>query len=325
MNFEERLKRKNEFDGELLYGARQFNLLTGRDEHLKQRDRGWDPFTWDSLKARPCPACLKFKAGKVLFVKEEFDYLRCSNCGMVYISPSLNETVLYNFYSKEDSYSKVLNNKVQMELDWKKFEYGLDLIEEYIKKRDWLLDIGCGDGLFLEAARERGWMVRGEEINRGCLKRLEEKAIVVMETPVSEARLHYDCITLWTVLEHINDPRKLLMEIHRALKPGGVLLILVPNVDSLANRILHEKSTTFSPTHVNLFSHETLTRLLREVGFKFKLSETVWTRLGAINNYLNYEDPEFGAGEDVLKYMTPEAIHEQMLGYLLLNISVRKE
>jgi len=127
---------------------------------------------------------------------------------------------------------------------------------------------------------------------------------------------------VWTVLEHVLDPEDLLKDIHQVLVPGGVLLILVPNIDSLANRILHERSTTFSgETHINLFNASTLARLLKKVEFELIECETVLTQLGTINNYLNYEDPQFGEGGPVLDFLTPEYIHEQMLGYLLLTLA----
>ena len=62
-------------------------------------------------------------------------------------------------------------------------------------------------------------------------------------------------MTLWTVLEHIVEPRSFLQSIRRLLAPDAVLLVLVPNVDSLAVRMLHEKAVTFAgDSHVNHFS-----------------------------------------------------------------------
>lgn len=333
MRPEERLKRKNEFDGDLVVGARQFNITTGRDIHLKQRNQGKekaqliDPATGllqEELSIwRSCPVCGSDEA-KLLFIKEGFRHLKCPTCGMVYVNPVLSEERLHSFYQDEDSYRQVLLNKLNLSLDRKKFQYGLDLIEEYLPQKGNLLDVGCGPGVFLEVARERGWHVCGVEFNSWCVQHLREMNIDVIDVPIQQASLPHDfyqCVTLWAVLEHIVDPENLLKDIHRILTTGGILLILVPNIDSLANRLLHERSATFAgEAHVNLFSASTLARLLKKVEFELIECETVLTLLGTINNYLNYEDPQFGEGDSVLDFLTPEYIHQRMLGYLLLAL-----
>ena len=330
----ERLRRKNEFDGNLVVGVRQFNLATGRGDCLKHRiqqsERAQlvDPSTGllrEELSIwRSCPVC-GADEGKLLFIKEGFRHLKCSACGMVYVNPVLREERLHSFYQDEDSYRQVLLNELNLSMDRKKFQYGLDLIEERMPPKGNLLDVGCGPGVFLEEARERGWHVHGVEFNSWCVQRLREMSIEVIDVPIQQATLPHDfyqCVTLWTVLEHVVDPENLLKDVHRVLAPGGVLLILVPNIDSLANRILHEESTTFSgEAHVNLFDVSTLTRLLEKVEFELIECETILTQLGTINNYLNYENPQFGEGGPVLDFLTAEYIHERMLGYLLLALA----
>ena len=212
-----------------------------------------------------------------------------------------------------------------MSLDRKKFGYGLDLIEECIPQKGRLLDVGCGPGIFLQVARERNWQVQGVEFNKWCIQRLEEMKIDVIDAPLEQAELppnSYQCVTLWDVLEHIITPRDFLSVIHRILAPGGVLLILVPNIEGLVSRILHEKSATFSgDSHVNFFNASTLTRLLGRGGFAVKECETLLTELGTINNYLNFEDPYFGEGGPVLDFLTPEYIHDRMLGSRVLALA----
>lgn len=334
MTPEERLRQKNEFDGNLVVGVRQFNLATGRDTHLQQKsiqqaraqlvDTATGLLREELSIRRSCPVC-GAREGRLLFIKEAFRHLKCSSCDMVYVNPVLNEEALHSFYQDEDSYRQVLLSEINLSLDRKKFQYGLDLIEEYIPQKGALLDVGCGPGIFLQEAKERGWNVLGVEFNSWCVQHLKETGIEVIDVPISQATLRHDfyqCVTLWTVLEHVVNPEDLLRDVHRVLIPGGILLILVPNVDSLANRILHERSTTFSgDSHVNLFSASTLARLLEKVQFDMIECETVLTQLGAISNYLNYEDPQFGEGKPVLDFLTPQYIHERMLGYLLLTLA----
>jgi len=332
MKPEERLRRKNEFDGNLVMGVSRFNLATGRDTHLKrlaeEQARFIDSTTGllrEELSIwRSCPVC-RADEGKLLFIKEGFRHQKCNTCGMVYVNPVLNEERLHSFYRDEDSYRQVKLNEFQLSMDRKKFQYGLDLIEEYTPQKGSLLDVGCGPGVFLQVARERGWQVHGVEFNSWCVQHLREMNIEVIDVPIEQATLPHDfyqSVTLWAVLEHIVDPENLLKDVHRALAPDGMLLITVPNIDSMANRILHERSTTFAgEAHVNLFSASTLARLLKKVEFELIECETLLTLLGTINNYLNYEDPQFGEGSPVLDFLTPEYIHQRMLGYFLLALA----
>lgn len=328
----EKLKQKNEFDGELQQGTRHFNISTGRDDHIKRVEEKQasivDPdtgFIYEKLStSRVCPVC-ESSVGKEIFCKNGFRHNRCQSCNMVYVNPVLNEERLHSFYQNEESYTRVLLNENQLEMDIKKFNYGMDIIEEYMPAKGKLLDVGCGPGISLKVAKERGWDVQGIEFNTWCIKNIRNMNIPVVDQPLKEVGFpenYFECVTLWTVLEHVMEPGELLADIFKVLSPGGILLLLVPNLDSLANRILHEKSTTFSgDSHVNLFNAQSISRLLKKSGFIVKECETILTRIGTINNYLNYEDPQFGEGTPVLEYLTPEYIHDNLLGYLLMVLA----
>ncbi|MFO1461742.1 MAG: class I SAM-dependent methyltransferase [Verrucomicrobiota bacterium] len=135
-----------------------------------------------------------------------------------------------------------------------------------------LLDIGCGTGGFLEQLRGRypdaytltGYDVAGPaleharglgiEVHRGSLTRLKDQGRT------------FDAITLWAVLEHVPNPVETVEIASCLLKPGGALLALVPNLDSLAVRLLAGKYRYILPQHVNYFSGATLRRLLSDAG-----------------------------------------------------------
>jgi SAM-dependent methyltransferase len=333
MTPDERLRRKNEFDGNLVLGVGRFNRQTGRDKHLAgvkagRREQFADPATGllraEISRPRVCPLCSADRP-RQLFVKEGFPHNRCTECGMTYVAPVLREERLHSHYLGEDSYTRVLMNEVQMEMDRRKFNYGLDLIESFVPGKGRLLDVGCGPGVFLEVARDRGWQVEGLEFNAWCVERVRRLGIPVFDSPLEKADLSpgaYQCITLWTVLEHIVEPRAFLESIRRLVSPDGVILVLVPNVDSLAIRVLHEKAVTFSgDSHVNHFGPATLARLLELSGFGVVDCETILTEIGTVNNYLGFDDPYFGEGQRVLDIVTPEYIHRKLMGYLLQVIA----
>ena len=168
----------------------------------------------------------------------------------------------------------------------------------------------------------------GCEFNRSCLPHLQQAGIPVINRPIEKSDIpnrSFDCVTLFTVLEHIPDPKNPLCQVHRILVKGGITLILVPTINAIANRVLHEKSTTFSgDVHINLFSNTTLQRLLGETGFEIVDSGTILTNIDLINNYLQYDDPLFGEGKSILPFLTPEFIHKNLMGYLLFVLARAK-
>ncbi|MFC1589930.1 class I SAM-dependent methyltransferase [Candidatus Omnitrophota bacterium] len=331
MKKRERLRRKNEFDGELLMGARRFNIKTMRKTHLnkikikKIFTKLINPDTGLLRKRyslrRSCPVCGKTKE-RPIFVKDGFSHIKCASCAMVYVNPVLKKSIQRDFYREEDSYTSVLRNKLNISMDRKRFRYALDILEEYLPSKGKLLDIGCGPGTFLQLARKRKWQVTGIEYNKKCVRKLKKMNIDVIDIPFEHSNFpgsSFQCVTMWAVLEHIVDPKAFLKAVRKILVPGGMLVLLVPNVDGLANRILREKSTTFAGySHINLFNNDTLERLLKKARFESIDSETIVTLSGTINNYLNYESAQLGNGKPVLDFLTPRYIHDRKLGYALV-------
>ena len=328
-----KLERKNSFDGNLTYGAKKFNVDTGRDVHLTNRAVSPNYYSekTNSINAsflikRECPLCNSDDTS-LLFNKLGFNHVRCRNCDLVYVNPILKEEKLHNFYLDEESYNNVLTNKLQIELDNKRFNYHLDVIEQYmdIGTPRRILDVGAGPGTFVEVAKERCWEPTAVEFNSFCVNKIKSLGIECIDEPLENVDLpenSFDCITLWAVFEHLQNPHNMLKIINKLLRPGGILAILVPNINSLAARIMHERCATFSgDTHINFFNDQTLTKIQEMNGFKVLESETVFSEVNTIKNYLNYNDPYIGDSEQEFEFLDPKIIHENLLGYALVTYS----
>jgi len=328
----ERLRRKNAFDAGLVMGVGRFTRTTGRDRHLEHKLEALvDPRTGrlrrELAQDRACPVC-GVRWTEALFIKGGFAHGRCPDCGLIYVNPVLREEASRDYYRDEVSWSQVLDSGPQVRFDRLKYQYGLEAAAPYLHGSK-LLDIGAGNGLFLKTARERGFHPTGLELHRDHVARLRAEDLTVIDRPLEQAglpRREFDLVSLWEVLEHIIDPRSLLEEIAGIIKPAGVLLILVPNADALVTRILREKSGTFGGhSHVNFFNLPTITRLLDQCGFGLLEAETLITELGAINNHLGFEDPYLGRAEPVLDVLTPEFIHDRLLGSKLFILARLKD
>jgi 2-polyprenyl-3-methyl-5-hydroxy-6-metoxy-1,4-benzoquinol methylase len=157
-----------------------------------------------------------------------------------------------------------------------------------------ILDVGCGKGLLLKGLRDCGWEVVGTELSEVASLRAREAGIQVHNRAVEEIPFDpgsFDVVTLYHCLEHLANPRETLAHLHRLLRPGGWLVVEVPNVGSWYARVF--RSDWFHldvPRHFYHFTPGTLRRMLEAAGFRIKRERTVnlqYDSFGAVQSLLN--------------------------------------
>lgn len=129
-----------------------------------------------------------------------------------------------------------------------------------------LLDVGCSAGLFSELARAAGWEVLGVEPSRWLADRARDRlgAGAVLCARFEDVTLpaeSFDAVCLWDVLEHVADPEAFLLKAAEVLRPGGLLALNVPNLQSWIARALGRRWPLLLPEHLFFFSPASL-RLL---------------------------------------------------------------
>jgi 2-polyprenyl-3-methyl-5-hydroxy-6-metoxy-1,4-benzoquinol methylase len=142
-----------------------------------------------------------------------------------------------------------------------------------------LLEIGCATGEFLQLAAQAGFEVEGVEPDPGTsvLARDRHRLNVTTGT-LSEAGYPsacFDAVVMLHVIEHLDSPRQTVNEIHRVLKPGGIVAIETPNIDTIWFRLLKTRWRQFIPDHYFFFTPRTLGRLLENTGFRLLEIERV--------------------------------------------------
>ncbi|HKV36688.1 MAG TPA: class I SAM-dependent methyltransferase [Pyrinomonadaceae bacterium] len=215
---------------------------------------------------RACVACGSTSA-RQLGVKNELEIVCCVPCGTIYTpySPWYSSTYFYlGYYLKDDEVETP--PFVQQRLE--------EITAEFApyRKSNRLLDLGCGAGGLLQAARKHGWNAQGLDVSSHAADHVRELGFEVFEGELHQAAYpagQFDVVTAAELLEHIAEPRALLREVARILRPGGLFWTTTPHARGISARMLGLKwRCIWPPEHLQLFSIRGLKALLRESGFR---------------------------------------------------------
>ncbi|MBI5384769.1 MAG: class I SAM-dependent methyltransferase [Verrucomicrobia bacterium] len=228
---------------------------------------------------RNCPVC-DADATKLHWRKDELTLVRCSDCGMIFANPVPEPFVTGAFYEERSASYYLSPEKLASDYAAVRFERELKLFREFCPGGD-VLDVGCSTGGFLfqllslpmnrvggasvPASRYR---VTGLDVAGPALDHVAGRGLEVLRAPFLEhdfGARRFDAITFWAVLEHLAEPRKFLQHAATLLRPGGFCFVLVPNLNSLAVRLLGARYRYVTPEHLNYFTRATLLKLAASV------------------------------------------------------------
>jgi 2-polyprenyl-3-methyl-5-hydroxy-6-metoxy-1,4-benzoquinol methylase len=242
------------------------------------------------LQERDCPACGSSSRAGPLSREGEYELVRCRDCRMLYTHR------VHSIAGKILHYDQLARERMDTTSALSPAHYGLanqiksvplyERVLQFIVKtisegKINFVDVGCAGGLLLLAAQAVDgyncgvpprFNVRGISIDpreRSETERSVGCPVMFPDEAAAEWAGWADVVTLMNVLEHVSDPFTLLSQLRRILKPGGLLLIDVPNnsVVSLRGRLLHRWPELDLGEHVNHFVPVTLDRLLIRAGF----------------------------------------------------------
>jgi 2-polyprenyl-3-methyl-5-hydroxy-6-metoxy-1,4-benzoquinol methylase len=139
-----------------------------------------------------------------------------------------------------------------------------------------ILDVGCGSGLFLYRMHQLGWSVTGLDFDDKAIAyakaQYSKHGFELFQTDLAGARFpdnSFDAVTMNHVIEHVPEPVKFLAEVKRVLKPGGRLVAVTPNVQSLGHMLFQDCwSGLEPPRHLQIFSLQALENCARQASFQ---------------------------------------------------------
>jgi SAM-dependent methyltransferase len=221
-----------------------------------------------------------------------YKIIECLDCGFKHIEPLPLANNLAGFYQhiyhkqiKSFPYEaitaeEVMKRLVQLERN-SRFGDIFDKVTELSGKNGVgrMLDIGCGNSLLGKYFQNRGWNVAGIEPGKEAaayLRRFGLEIVEVFVEDIDNGKLglnDFSFINMQFVLEHIYNPLDVLGKLFKLLKPGGLIRVCVPN-DFSEGQLAYAESTKAEmkwvclPDHINYFSFDSLSRLLRKNGFQ---------------------------------------------------------
>jgi 2-polyprenyl-3-methyl-5-hydroxy-6-metoxy-1,4-benzoquinol methylase len=190
---------------------------------------------------------------------------------MLFASPVRPELLNGRFYDREGSEYYTSVDKVSGDFVPIRFHRELRVFQSYCRSGR-VLDVGCNTGAFLHQLRVNNpgqYEVVGADVSGPALEHARKAGIPVLEGPFDTHDFpgpSFDALTFWAVLEHVNQPLEFLRKAGSVLKPQGYCFVLVPNMRSLAVRLLGSRYRYVMPEHINYFTASTLARMAEAAG-----------------------------------------------------------
>jgi 2-polyprenyl-3-methyl-5-hydroxy-6-metoxy-1,4-benzoquinol methylase len=197
-------------------------------------------------------------------------FFSCRDCGFVFANPVPDGEAIARFYAAlaDEEYSQ------EDEGRGRNFALVLRRLGQFAPP-DWsLLDVGAASGIFLNLARRAGYRVAGIEPSSALADDAERLFGLKLFRGTAEqfaSTETFGVVTLLDVIEHVTDPGSLLACLDRFLAPGGLLVIVTPDIGSFAARVFRGRWWHYRVAHVNFFNRRSLDFLLAQRGFEIVL------------------------------------------------------
>ena len=218
-----------------------------------------------------CPLC---ESKKQTYLYKDFEgshYVGCDDCGLTFQNPRISTKYEENYWGGEsidpEGKSRVLVKERDVSI---KNKYYIDV--DYINKlpSGKILDAGAGFGFFLSAINSN-WDKSAIELSDFCVDYIKKEypEIRVRSEKLEDASFEdasFDVIYCHHVIEHVEDPHSVMLNLSRMLKKGGLMIIGAPNINSFVAKRFKGNYRLLGTPHIVMWSKQTLSELMNKYG-----------------------------------------------------------
>lgn len=215
---------------------------------------------------------------------EESYLVRCPQCSLVYLNPRPAKDRIGYYYPA--TYQSDMLRLLAKGKTSRAARLGFEMVRRrrtpVLKDGGRVLDVGCSNGAYLNALREQGWEVEGIELDSEAAEYARSSRGLTVHQGDAESVLaripgeQFDVVTMWHLLEHLFDPAAALANVHRILKPGGILMLEVPNFQCPLARVFGRYWFPLDiPRHLFHFTPSTLKSVLSRAGLEVRAIQGV--------------------------------------------------
>lgn len=241
-------------------------------------------------KLDQCPVCGHTKHLEVRKPKyfrggsqaESFSVVECQRCGFWFTNPRPEGDELARYYQTEDYISHTdqkasLFDQVYHLVRNIALHQKRKLVQSINGGKGKILDFGAGTGAFVLHMKHAGWTALGVEPDEGAREAGEKKGVSLQSDAYFESSEEkYDVITLWHVLEHVPDLNTKLEQFHRRLRPGGALILALPNHASFDAQVYKDHWAALDiPLHLSHFVKEDIRNLADKHKFRYQTTQNM--------------------------------------------------
>lgn len=249
--------------------------------------------------------------------KDGFSVVRCSNCDLVYVNPRPATSEVRSLYQDSSYFSgdEWYLDYIGYEKNHRAlFKRVVAIVDRHCPGKGRLVDVGCAAGFLLDTARAEGWAVTGVDLSPTMADHavhalgLDVRLGTLEEGLLPEASV--DVVTLCDSLEHVLNPLTTMREVHRILRPGGIAVIVTPDIASPLARLLGTRWPHLTPReHIYYFTTNSLRRLMTAAGFE-RVED------GTIGHYFTLEY----IGRKLVRFMGPALRSPLLARSVYLNV-----
>ncbi|HEY3562516.1 MAG TPA: class I SAM-dependent methyltransferase [Kribbella sp.] len=232
-----------------------------------------------------CILCAARGGFRRRFSKDGYAIAECLTCGLVQLRPTPSPETLRALYETDSYFDGVGSGYSEYESQQAEylatFREDVRRIAEFVPSGK-VLEVGCGYGYFLQCALDAGYDAYGIDLSPTAVKwaseRLPDRVFCGLLEEVPEIQgQQYDVIFGSHLIEHLTEPGAFLERAGRLLRPGGVIVLVTPNIGSLLSRASGRRWVSYKiPEHVSYYDPHTITELLNRAGFSVRTVDSAY-------------------------------------------------